>query len=138
MSRGRPYTTKEIKAIKQDYIGGMHIDDIAEKYGRTSTAIRAKMRVIGCSKPYVRSRGWRSRYQYAIVTNDEYELPLTAYTDSIADLARLVDNIAYNGLLQHRMRVKRGQPTRGIRMYVGGQFVWGKIVQIDTEGDDDE
>lgn len=138
MSRGRPYTTKEIEAIKQDYIGGMHIDDISVKYGRTSAAIRAKMHARGCSKPYVRSCGWRSRYQYAIVTNDKYELPLTTYADSIADLARLVDNITYNGLLQYRMRVKRGQPIRGIRMHVGGKFVWGKIVQIDTEGEDDE
>lgn len=137
MNRGRPYTTKEIEAMKQDYICGMHIGDMAKKYGRSSNAIWAKMRSLGYPRPYVRVCGSRATdYQYAIVTNDEYELPLTTYTDSISELARIT-GIGYNGLLRHRLRAKRGQVVHGLRMYVGNEFVWGKLIQIDAESDEE-
>ena len=131
------YTTLELCQIKEDYINNMHIEDIAAKYGRSRNAIEQVVHGLGVKRKPVRKPSEERRYkhQYAIVTADDYELPLTPYVNTFAELSRITGK-GIAALNQHRYLRKRGKNAR-LHLRIDGQLVWCKIIRIDVEGDEE-
>lgn len=131
------YTMLELQRIKEDYINNMHVEDIAAKYGRSRGAINRIVYGLGVARKPVYKPLEERQYkrQYAIVTADEYELPLTPYVNTLAELSR-ISGKDIGALNRHRYLRKKGINTR-LYLRIGGQLVWCKIIRIDVEGDED-
>lgn len=130
------YTMLELQRIKEDYINNMHVEDIAAKYGRSRWAIEQVVNRYGMKrKPVCKPHEERQyKHQYAIVTADDYELPLTPYVNTLAELSRITSK-DISALYRHRYLRKRGKNTK-LRLRINGQLVWCKIIRIDVEGDE--
>lgn len=131
------YTMLELQRIKEDYINNMHVEDIAAKYGRSKGAIEQKVYRLGVKrKPVFKlHEEWQFKRQFVIVTADEYELPLTPYVNTLAELSRITGK-GIAALYHHNYLRKRGKNTR-LHLRIDGQLVWCKIIRIDVEGDEE-
>ena len=131
------YTMLELRQIKEDYINNMRVEDIAVKYGRSRCAIEQLVNRVGVKrKPVCKPYEERQyKYQYAIVTADDYELPLTPYVNTLTELSRITGK-DISALNRHRYLRKRGINTR-LHLRINGELVWCKIIRIDVEGDEE-
>lgn len=84
------YTTLELAAIKSDYANGMPRSEIYEKYNLTKNQLDgicskhgARRRIKPKPKPKYPNR------LYTLVSDDEAELPLTPYVNTVVELSKI-------------------------------------------------
>ena len=81
------YTTAELSAIKTDYADGMPRAEIYQKYNITSGMMDGIISKYG-AKRIIKPKRQYNRL-YTLVSDDEMELPLTRYVDTVVELASI-------------------------------------------------
>ena len=81
------YTTAELSAIKTDYADGMPRSEIYQKYNITSCMMDGIISKYG-AKRIIKPKRQYNRL-YTLVSDDEMELPLTRYVDTVVELASI-------------------------------------------------
>lgn len=122
------YTTAELSAIKTDYAEGMPRAEICEKYNITPgmidgicTKYGARRKIKPKPKPQYPNR------LYTLVSDDEMELPLTRYVNTVVELASIT-GIKLDTLY------KAITLDRHVRFYPGGgqKVQFAKVLKLEV------
>lgn len=113
------YTTAELSAIKTDYANGMPRTEICVKYNITWGMIDGICKRYGARRKIMPKRQQYPNRLYTLVSDDDMELPLTRYVNTVVELASIT-GIKLDTLY------KAITLDRHVRFYPGG----GQKVQL--------